>query len=368
MLVAITQPSIPHYRLPLFDMVVARLRDVGHAARIFYSADSTVRSDSQVNARAWAQPVSATRTSFRGRISTFRPLPPPWNRSAVLVTELEAGNVNAWQRYIHDRPYLLLGHGKGYTAKESRLSIKLESALCKRAAHVLTYMPSGQAEVLRRTGLPGDRVTSFQNSTDTRAKRSGHLRVLPVDVEEARRKWGIGPGQSKVAAYVGALEPYKRVDVIVEAARIALNMDTSTHLFIAGQGSDEHLVQRLLLETGRVTLLPSLDVRGWSLLGHIAKFLLVPGRIGLIATDALAVGLPILTTSYPWHAPEVEYLREGETLLTVEGRDLEIAHEWSTRNWDSMRGMHQMPTVEASALVICDQICAALDGQAREAT
>ena len=38
---------------------------------------------------------------------------------------------------------------------------------------------------------------------------------------------------------------------------------------------------------------------------------LIPGRVGLVAVDALALGLPIITTDYPFHAPEADYLTPG---------------------------------------------------------
>ena len=41
-----------------------------------------------------------------------------------------------------------------------------------------------------------------------------------------------------------------------------------------------------------------------------------PGRIGLVAVDALAAGIPVLTTQYRFHAPEAEYLSEGQTMYS----------------------------------------------------
>ena len=38
----------------------------------------------------------------------------------------------------------------------------------------------------------------------------------------------------------------------------------------------------------------------------------IPGRVGLVAVDALAMGLPVHTTRYPYHAPEIEFLAENE--------------------------------------------------------
>ena len=45
---------------------------------------------------------------------------------------------------------------------------------------------------------------------------------------------------------------------------------------------------------------------------------MMPGRVGLIAVDSLTMQLPIVTTSWPWHAPEIEYLTPGENSLVCE--------------------------------------------------
>ena len=37
----------------------------------------------------------------------------------------------------------------------------------------------------------------------------------------------------------------------------------------------------------------------------------MPGRVGLIAVDSFAMGLPIVTTDWPHHAPEFDYLQPG---------------------------------------------------------
>jgi len=37
----------------------------------------------------------------------------------------------------------------------------------------------------------------------------------------------------------------------------------------------------------------------------------MPGRVGLVAVDSFALGTPIVTTRWPYHAPEFGYLEDG---------------------------------------------------------
>jgi glycosyltransferase involved in cell wall biosynthesis len=43
----------------------------------------------------------------------------------------------------------------------------------------------------------------------------------------------------------------------------------------------------------------------------VADVLLNPGVVGLVINDAMALGLPTITTNYPTHSPEIDYLRDG---------------------------------------------------------
>ena len=45
---------------------------------------------------------------------------------------------------------------------------------------------------------------------------------------------------------------------------------------------------------------------------------MMPGRVGLIAVDSFALGLPIVTTNWTWHAPEFEYLTHGINSIIAE--------------------------------------------------
>jgi glycosyltransferase involved in cell wall biosynthesis len=54
-----------------------------------------------------------------------------------------------------------------------------------------------------------------------------------------------------------------------------------------------------------------------------AKLFLMPGLVGLAVLDAAAARLPVVTTAYPWHSPEIAYLEDG-----VNGA---IVREWQSK-------------------------------------
>jgi glycosyltransferase involved in cell wall biosynthesis len=38
----------------------------------------------------------------------------------------------------------------------------------------------------------------------------------------------------------------------------------------------------------------------------------MPGLVGLVVVDSFALGVPLVTTDYPFHSPEIDYLKDGE--------------------------------------------------------
>jgi len=44
----------------------------------------------------------------------------------------------------------------------------------------------------------------------------------------------------------------------------------------------------------------------------MAKLLLMPGLVGLVVVDSFALGVPLVTTDFPFHSPEIDYLKDGE--------------------------------------------------------
>lgn len=49
----------------------------------------------------------------------------------------------------------------------------------------------------------------------------------------------------------------------------------------------------------------------------LARVFLMPGLVGLAILDAGAAGLPLVTTDYPWHSPEIAYLDPGVNGLPI---------------------------------------------------
>ncbi|OUE27600.1 glycosyltransferase family 4 protein [Clavibacter michiganensis] len=364
--VAITQPYVPGYRERLWELVIASLADAGIECRVFHGGDRdqerAIRDRGDGVEPRWASRVRSLTVQPVRSVPKFmfRRLPSTWRgRDVLLVTEMQGTNLNAWLSAGLRQPYVTLGHGISETTTQSFLADAAEDLLNSRATRVLTYTETGRRHVLASTRLREDQVSAFRNSTDTSRLQRAMEVVTPADEAAFRDRHGI-PRDARVSFFLGALNRFKSVDLLVDAARIAFAEDTSQWLVVAGDGESRELVEALADESGRVVLLGQATPETYAPAAAMSRLLLNPGRVGLVAVDALVMGLPVLTTAGAAHAPEHEYLRPGIDVVEVPATPEDYARAWIGHRGRMGVAPVDQPTIEGAAQVISATILDAL--------
>lgn len=364
--VAVTQPYVPGYRERLWSLVIEELREADVECRIFFGGDRDQERD--VRARGdgvepgWASRVAALTVQPIRSIPKFifRRLPRTWRgRDVLLVTEMQGTNLNAWLRAGLRQPYVTLGHGISATTTQSTLADAAENLMNSQATRALTYTETGRRHVLASTRLRDDQVVAFRNSTDTARLQRAMAGVTPEDRAAFRARHGI-PADARVSLFLGALNRYKAVDLLVEAARIAFDADPAQWLVVAGDGESRGLVEQLARDTNRVVLLGQSGPQDFAPAAAMSHALLNPGRVGLVAVDALVMGLPVVTTSGAAHAPEFEYLRPGVDVVEVVPTPEAFARAWISAEELADVPSADHPTIESAARTISATILDAL--------
>lgn len=303
------QPYLAGYRVPLYDALEKLLAERGSTLTVAAGQPSGVqarRGDTAGGAWLTTVPSHVVRTPA-GEFKYRRRLAPLMARADLCVMELDVGNLNAWAAVAarSRRPRMILwGHGKCYTTAANPVTERLKRRLALRADHVMTYTASGRDHLVRQ-GVPSSRVTSVGNSTDTAALRACYEARLRRPLTRSET-FGIDVSGRTVAMYVGGLDTDKRVPFLAAAVRAAAERDPRFLLLVAGSGSDE-----ALLESPHVLRIPYADHAALADLGAVSSAVWMPGRVGLVAVDAMALGRPVLTTPFPHHAPEFEFLTPG---------------------------------------------------------
>ncbi|GIG53782.1 glycosyltransferase family 4 protein [Demequina activiva] len=307
MKVVVTQPYVPEYRQPLFARIAELMRTSGHDFTVLAgrpSAEQAARGDG-VDA-PWLTRVHSTTVAPGGVEWTRRALPEAARGADVLVTELDVKNALAWTRGIHGaRRVVLWGHGMPYVTRRRAVVESAKRRLIARADHVMTYTDGGRAYLVHDLRCRPDAVTAIGNSTDTAplvaardaAAATGRARELIAE-------HGGGPH----ALYVGGLDSSKGIPFLLDAARALHGAHPNSVLLVCGDGSERRAVEHAQVSSGAVRSLGRVDRARLGELSAASAAIWMPGRVGLVAVDALAVGLPVLTTARHRNAPEAEYL------------------------------------------------------------
>ncbi|MDD7930675.1 glycosyltransferase family 4 protein [Microbacterium thalli] len=308
--IAVIQPFVPGYRRPLFDAIDAELRLRGLRLEVWHdSPKGRVAARGNAASGEWSVPIRQRRVSLGRRNITYRGVLGEARRVRAVVAGLASTNIETYALALDPHVRLMLwGHGRNFTASNNTIDTRIEAWLARRSAHVLTYTDEGKSHVVAQ-GAPDDKVTVVVNATDTRRLRAERAAVTPQESEELRAAHGL-KGR-RVALFVGAFDEPKQLPFLFHAMDQVTAVHDDVTLVLAGAGPEASEVEQFVAARHYAQVVGRLEASELARFSTITDLLVMPGRVGLVAVDALGLGLPIVTTRYPWHAPEAAYLTDG---------------------------------------------------------
>lgn len=313
--VTIIQPYVPDYRVPVFDALSRQLDEVGYELQVLHGAPEGAQAErGDARAGTWSREIRVRRLRLAGYVLHYRSVVGAARKSSVVIAELASTNLDTYLLALFiPRRLGLWGHGKSYVTEASPLDSRLELWLARRARRVFVYTQGG-ADYLQSMDLPSDRITVVRNSTDTVALRAAAQALTGEEVDAFREELDLGDGP--VAAFVGGYDESKLLPLLFEAAQLVHAQLPSFRLIVAGAGNQQAVVDDATRRLSCVRARPRADAAALARIGAVADCVVMPGRVGLVAVDALALGLPVVTTTYPYHAPEYEYLDDEVKVVT----------------------------------------------------
>jgi glycosyltransferase involved in cell wall biosynthesis len=309
--VTVLHPWMPQYRVSFFVRLVDALRNDGISLQVLHGSpppDVSARRDALDV--PWARELPTQFIRVGGRDLAYHRLRNIARGSSLLILEQAIRNLETYPlllRALLGGPNVAFwGHGRTYTKHHGTAEERVKQWLTKRGCWFFAYTQGG-AQFVIDSGFPAQRVTVVQNSVDTDEIRR-LVGALPLEaLQRFRVQHGLTAGRT--ALYIGGLDADKRVAFLLEAADLIRREFPDFRLLVAGDGSDRHLVERP--SGGTVIYLGRVFGVEKALLGRASSLMLMPGRVGLGVVDAFALGTPLFTTAWPYHAPEVEYLEHN---------------------------------------------------------
>lgn len=319
--ILILQEYIPRYRRRFFERLGLELEAIGHRLLIGIGDPSEslkARGDSshlpqyELNMRELTLSIFGRRVVMRATGAAIR-------HADYVIAEHARRNLDVYRLLLPKRwrkvPFALWGHGRDYVKRSSQIERRLLSVLAKRADWYFVYTDGGREHLINDLGLDPTRITVVQNSTDTGELQEQLEHITADDIAKFRETVG---AQGPVVLYVGALDPSKRIDLLLAGAEEAHRSISDMKLVVVGDGVLRHEVQASALSRPWMSCTGPLFGRDKAVALAAADVLANPGRVGLIAVDSFAANVPIVTVDHDFHAPEFEYLANGQNCLISE--------------------------------------------------
>lgn len=310
MRIAIIHPWLPQYRLDFFEQLVRKGAEVSIDIVVFHGdppPEWRARQDSGQSSSFHHLPTRFF--EFRGRSLNYKSLTTYKSADAfdLVIVEQAVRNLETYLLRLAGTPLAYWGHGKTYTKKIGRAQERLKQRLTQGGHWFFSYTGGG-VEAVVAAGYPRNRTTVVQNSINT-----SHLQLLISNVTlDALDQFNDEHDlQGRTAIFIGGLDSSKRIPFLLDAAAAAHKLDSRFRLLVVGAGIDSATAGNKAESVPWLSYLGPLFGQNKALALRASQVMAMPGRVGLVAVDSFASGLPIITTDWAWHAPEFEYLQSG---------------------------------------------------------
>lgn len=228
----------------------------------------------------------------------------------ILVQSMILGMGGYLAKLLLKKPYLVWGQGEEYF--QWLFKGVISKIVLKHAASALAlthYGATTMAHIYQRN------ITVVPNGVDL--EQFSEISALR---QPMRRKLGV-PDTDLVLVFVGRLITSKGLDYLLRSMPAILQQVSNSRLVIVGDGTDRPLLKKLTLELKLqdkvlfAGMVPNEEVPGYLAASDIFVFPSLSEGFGIVVVEAMASGLPVVTTNVTG-LPEI--IEDGRNGLLVE--------------------------------------------------
>jgi glycosyltransferase involved in cell wall biosynthesis len=310
---------VAQYRVPFHEAVRDELATSGIRYRLLYGAPRPGEAAKQNTATiGWAEEVRSTYVGPGGKLVWLSVVGKVRGADLVVITQenalLNNYALQIWRKLGGPR-LAYFGHGKNFQASRPDSAAERFKRLWIKQVDWWFAYTQRSAAIVAGSGFRRDRITVVNNAIDT-SGITAEVAALDPAAQTGLRQSLVG-GSPNVGVYVGGLYPEKRLDFLLDAARLVRDAVPDFHLLIIGAGPDAGIAEAAAAKLPWVHYVGPKFGAEKTELASLGRVFLMPGLVGLGVLDSFAYGTPMVTTDVPYHSPEIEYLRHGENGLIV---------------------------------------------------
>lgn len=315
--VAIQQPSLPKYRVPLYQQL-ASLSDVTLSLQ-YGSEEPALRN---VAPDGFAGDMTPFSTWSAGPLGKLFWHPAQWRvadrrRNDVAILCWNARFLSLLPALIRARisgvPTALWGHGFSKSEAPWRARLRWLPA---RLANALIFYDFNTARQWAAEGLAEEKIFVAPNGLDSRRIEAAAAPWREDAAALARFRDEHLSDAAPVLIYIGRIQPENRLDLAIEGLAALRPSHPGARLVVIGKGAPEDDLRRLAIERGVTDQViwvgeryDEADIAPWML---SADALVYPSNAGLSLIHGFNYGLPAIACApRAAHNPEIWAVEDG---------------------------------------------------------
>jgi L-malate glycosyltransferase len=309
--VSIIYRFLPQYRVDFFCALRESLEGAGIDLQLVYGKNRRSPKKDELDLD-WATPV-ANREFKLGRHALYwQPVPEEVFSTDLIILMQEnkiLSNYYILYNALKNRKKVALwGHGVNFQGNPNSLSTRFKKYYSGKVDWWFAYT-EGVARLVGEMGFPEDHITVLNNAIDTGVLAQAVAGVDQKQVESLRREYSVGEGP--IGLFCGGMYKEKRIDFLISAVQQIRARVPNFQMMFLGEGPESYKLKDFAKQESWVHYVGPKFGAARAPFFKMADVFLMPGSLGLAILDCFASEIPLVTTRYPYHGPEIEYLKNG---------------------------------------------------------
>jgi L-malate glycosyltransferase len=197
------------------------------------------------------------------------------------------------------------GHGANLQENPKSLKNKFKYRFLTAADYWFAYTNNVKKFLLSKN-VNNSKISVLNNSIDTKTLKETYDNLDNEYVENIKTELNIN--SNNIAIYCGGIYKEKRIDFLIEVVEKVRISIPDFHLVVLGAGPDDYIIKNASLKNNWIHYIGPKFGKEKVAYFKMSSLFLMPGLVGLAVIDSFATQTPMITTEYPFHSPEIEYL------------------------------------------------------------
>lgn len=313
--VVFVQKFVPHYRLPLFELLKEKLAAHNIEFILVYGQpDPFEGSKIKMMFPEWGRRVKSLIIPLPGRYVYLQGSPRFVKKGDVVIVEHASKLLDNYVLFFLQQIGFLhlcyFGHGHNFQdAHELKIAAKIKNAMVARISRWFAYTDMSVKSLVNQNVDPKRIVTV--NNTLTKSTL-----LSEEDVTRNKNKF----------LYIGGLYADKRLDFLLNAGKLVHETNPGFELHLVGTGPESESIAAFADANDWCVYHGSVYGEERDRILYESSAILMPGLVGLVAIDSFHFASPIISTNCGQHSPEVIYLENGANAVILEDEGTEASY------------------------------------------